>query len=314
VNIKIVFYAIIFQIAFGSMALAEDTPIGFSGMEQIDNSSYLVVHDGKEGNDGPRLGIIKIEKGSNTSYSSIPVNDWKHGDGQANDLESVCSLPGKEFEYLLAESGYWKGKYGRIFHIKLEGGSVEILNVYQLPKIKESTEEVPKGYNFEGMVCIGRRSDIIVILGERGGSKTYRDGVLRIGLLQYEESSLSWDEYKDMKIVISAPGHWNHPKKKRSISDLHVDSDGVIWSVAAEDKGDNGPFKSVIYKAALVSDRNDRVPIREITNKQVSWIIDGFKVEALSGPTSLVKGSYMSFATEDENYPGSWRPLFRPTD
>jgi hypothetical protein len=49
-----------------------------------------------------------------------------------------------------------------------------------------------------------------------------------------------------------------------------------------------------------------------LLNKQASWVIDGFKVEALSGPASVVAGSFMSFATEDESYSGQWRPLFYP--
>jgi hypothetical protein len=82
--------------------------------------------------------------------------------------------------------------------------------------------------------------------------------------------------------------------------------------VATEDKSDEGPFRSVIYRAATVSTQNNAMPVMPIPNKQVSWVVDGFKVEALSGPASVVGGSFMSFATEDENYPGQWRPLFCP--
>lgn len=305
--------AIAFQLSVFSLTSAAASPIGYSGMEQIDRESYLVVHDLKAHEEGNRIGILKIQKGKSPAYSPVLVNDWKHADGKASDLESVCSLPGKDAEYLLAESGDWEGMYGRIFHVKLKGETAEVLNVYHLPIFKGRTEADPDGDNYEGMVCIGRADAIFVVMGERGGSKTYRNGVLRIGVLQYNKSILSWDDYKNAAIDISAPGYWDNSNIKRSIADLHIDREGVIWAAATEDKDDDeGPFKSVIYRAALVSNQDNPIPVTPITNKQSSWVIDGFKVEALSAPAAAVKGSYMSFATEDEDYPGQWRPLFPP--
>ena len=313
-KVIVIFVAVTLQLSACSLTLADDLPIGYSGMEQIDSESYLVVHDKKVYEDGARLGILKIQEGKSPSYSPVFVNDWKHDDGQASDLESICALPDKDSEYLLAEAGYWEGKYGRIFHVKLKGGTAEVLNVYHLPMIKGSTAADPHGDNFEGMVCIGNGDTIFVVIGERGGSETYRNGVLRIGVLQYERSSLSWDDYNTVAIDIAAPGYWDSSSTKRSISDLHIDGNGVIWAVAAEDKSDEGPFKSVIYRAALVSTQNNPIPVMPIANKLASWVIDGFKVEALSGPTSVIKGSFMSFATEDESYSGQWRPLFHPAE
>lgn len=297
-----------------SCALGDPVPIGYSGMEQIDRDSYLVVQDKKVYEDGDRLGILKIRKGQSPTYSPVVVGDWKHEDGRASDLESICSLSGKDDEYLLAESGYWEGKFGRIFHVKHRGATAEVLHVYHLPEIKGNSEDDPDGDNFEGMACVRDGGTFFVVIGERGGSNAYRNGVLRIGVLDYDKSSLSWDKYSRMAIDIAAPGTWECSCFKRSISDLHVDRDGVLWAVATEDKSDDGPFRSVIYRAALISIQNRDISVIPVSKKQASWVIEGFKVESLSGPTSAVTGSFMSFATEDEHYPGQWRPLFHPAD
>jgi len=287
--------------------------VGFSGMEQIDSGSYLIVHDKKVYENGVRVGLLNLVKGKAPSYSPLTVDDWKHSDGQASDLESVCRIPGKNDEFLLAEAGYWGGQYGRIFHIKLNGRTASVRNVYKIPKIVGSADGVD-GDNFEGMVCFKKENTIFVVLGERGGGLTYRNGYLRIGVLNYSGASLSWKEFLDKPVEIIAPGKWTNPKSKRSISDLYMDSSGVIWAAATEDAGDEGPFKSVIYKAAILTETDSTKPVRALNTKEADWTIDGFKVEALSGPSNLVPGSYMSIGTEDESYMGVWRPLFRPTE
>lgn len=307
-KIKIVFALVIpfytFQVSVAAL--------GFSGMEKITSDTYLIVQDKKVYEDGNRVGILKIIKGAEPSYSPLTINDWKHPNGQASDLESVCKIPGEKNEFLLAEAGYWEGKYGRIFHIKLEGVSASVLNVYSVPQIIGSAEGVD-GDNFEGMVCFKKNKTIYVLLGERGGSKIYKNGYLRIGIFDHSKSILSWEKFRNSSIEIEAPGSWTSVKSKRSISDLTLDENDIIWAVATEDAGDEGPFKSVIYKAAILTGINKN-PVKAIATKKEYWIIDGFKVEALSGPTDLIPGSYMSFGTEDESYDGVWRPLFDPSE
>ena len=109
------------------------------------------------------------------------------------------------------------------------------------------------------MVCLNNGGSILVVLGERGGSSLYRNGYLRIGVLNYSDSTLSWDEYLNKPIEISAPGCWNNSQYKRSISDLYLDENGIIWAVATKDAGDEGPFKPIIYKAAMVSKETEKI-------------------------------------------------------
>lgn len=286
---------------------------GFSGMEQINTDTYLVVIDKKAHKDGSRVGLLKTEVGGKLNFSPLQISNWSHSDGQASDLESVCRIPGKTNEYLLAEAGYWEGKYGRIFHIEISGIKASVKNVYRIPKIVGGAKGID-GDNFEGMVCFKNGNSTLVVLGERGGSSLYRNGYLRIGVLNYLNSSLSWDDYADKSLEIAAPGNWNNSQSKRSISDLYIDKNGVIWAVATEDAGDGGPFKSIIYKAAMISNELGSYPIKAIHSKKAYWTIDGFKIEALAGPSGVVPGSYMSIGTEDESYDGVWRPLFPPVE
>ena len=78
-----------------------------------------------------------------------------------------------------------------------------------------------------------------------------------------------------------------------------------------EDAGDEGPFRSIIYRAATV--QADAVnPIQLSKTQRPSWMMDGLKVEALAGPPDGVSGAFLSFATEDEQLGGVWRPLYPP--
>ena len=279
-------------------------------MAQINSETYIVVHDAKTCEDGARLGIIRLRKGNAPKYVQLRVDDWKHKDGRPNDLESICSLPGQRAEFLAAESGYWKGKFGRIFHIRVQGIDAQVLNVYQLPLIADNDEQ-REGDNFEGLSCAERDDGkILVILGERGGSSLYPTGVLRWGLLDIAKGTLKWI---NMDKEICAPGNWIDPKSKRDISDLYLDDQGMLWSVATQDASDEGPFRSVIYRIATIQDDLQN-PLKIIKNTKASWVVDGFKIEALSGPTYVVKGCFLTFATEDESFNGIWRSLYPPIE
>lgn len=283
--------------------------VGFSGMARVGTDSFLVVMDKKGYQPGPRIGLLKTSVDEMPTFSPIEINDWNNDEGQASDLESVCQFPTKDNEFLLAESGYWKGKSGRIFHVELTAQSLLVKQVYKLPLIISNDENVD-GDNFEGLVCFARENKIYVVLGERGGSEIYPDGLLRIGILDDEQGLISWDVYKDKSLTVVAPKSWGNPQTRRTISDLHLDTEGVIWAVATEDAGDEGPFRSIIYQAAKITDTSDSLPVKIITNPKIAWRIDGFKVEALAAPASTVPGSTMSIGTEDESYGGTWRPLF----
>ncbi|MDN5370741.1 MAG: hypothetical protein PWP74_2049 [Shewanella sp.] len=297
-------------VLLGSAKIATAVELGFSGMAQMDANSYLVVQDKKVDEPGSRLGVLQVKPDGVLNYTPLTISDWKDQDGQSSDLESVCHLPGQTNEYLLAESGYWDGKFGRIFQVAVSGDVAIVKQVYHVPKIVAGGKGI-HGDNFEGMACIAQGDSVLVVLGERGGNKRYKRGYLRLGVLDTAAGQLSWQQYADHPVEITAPK--TDANKKRTISDLYLDKQGVIWAVATEDGGDQGPFRSVIYQAATVSGPAEQLKVTAVRYSKAQWIVDGFKVESLAGPAANVPNSYMSIGTEDENYGGSWRPLFAPS-
>lgn len=281
---------------------------GYSGMAQLDSQTYVVVHDTKGYQEGARLGLIRINDGV-PHYEALAIDDWKHEDGRSSDLESICAIPGQPGEFLAAESGYWEGKNGRIFHITVEGAQARVLHALPLPILADNRED-HEGDNFEGIACVPRAGGrILVILGERGGSERYPTGVLRWGNYDPATATITWTDRGKEGQRIAAPGVWVDPKAKRDISALHLDPRGALWAVATEDAGDAGPFRSVIYQVAMIAEDPDR-PLRIVENGVVEWVVDGLKVEALSGPPGTSEQSFLSYGTEDEDLGGIWRSLY----
>lgn len=285
-------------------------PIGFSGMEKIGDSKFLVVYDKKNFQDGDRLAILKVNEKDGFSLKKIEIKNWKHKDGRANDLESVCSVPGKKNEFLLVESGYWEGDFGRIFHAKLEDDKLKIKNTYSLPSISPGGKNNPEGDNFEGVVCLKHKDDLFILLGERGGTIRNPNGLLRIGILNKAQDKIDWKTYQENPIVVKAPKQKKDDRAIRSITDLHINKDGVIYASAAIDAGDMGPFSSFVYEVGQLYFINDKIRMAKSRIKKPLWFVDGFKIEALSSAPAGIANCKMSIGTEDENYPGQWRPVY----
>jgi hypothetical protein len=295
---------------------------GFSGMAQTGPNTYLVVHDTKGHRDGPRLGLVEIT-GQGLAYTPVAVEDWRHPDGRASDLESACALPGRPGrpgrlgqpdEFLIAESGPWDGQYGRLFHLRLDGPRGEILRAYSLPILQGRGPDA-EGDNYEGLACAPLEGNrVLLLLGERGGSSVYPTGILRVGVLDLATGDLQWREEGRAGIPITAPGEWplgpdGSVVTPRAISDLYIDPDGTLWAVATADAGDLGPFRSIIYRLGTVTSGPDPgVALKKAP--AATWVLDGLKVEALAGPAAILPGSALSLGTEDEDLGGVWRGLF----
>jgi hypothetical protein len=79
--------------------------------------------------------------------------------------------------------------------------------------------------------------------------------------------------------------------------------------VATADHGDNGPFRSIVFRLGTVT--SGRVPpVRLEPSSTAAWTIDAMKIEALSAPARAIPGSVMSIGTDDEHFGGVWRALF----
>lgn len=281
---------------------------GSSGMEKLDDTSYLVVYDIKSYKAGVRLAMLNITE-EGILVSPINISEWGN-EGIASDLESICKIPGKIDEYLIAESGNWKGEVGRIFHIKVDVTNLTatVLGTTKLP-LKNVNNLEFVGDQYEAMACLPY-SEIkrVLIVAERGGSEINPDGVVRWGIYNLETHQLSFSDFGMQGIEVQAPGNWTNNKEKRDITDFHIDAKGGIWAAASEDISDAGPFYSVIYKIGQVDSSNKERPFNIYTNFSNWKVVSGFKVEALSGPTNNINSTH-SFGTEDEIYGGVWRPI-----
>lgn len=281
---------------------------GSSGMEQVGDCSYLVVYDLKNYSNGIRLGLISVT-GESLSVAPIKVHSWG-ADGKVNDLESICSVPGRANEFLVAEAGNWQGVFGRIFHIRVdfEGMQASVLGSVLYPQLHVNDFGVT-GDQYEGMLCFpfdeNRR---IVVLAERGGSEVFAHGIVRWGILDLDDHTFDLSGRGMQGIEVDIPGDWSDPGTKRDITDLHIDAEGGIWGVASEDQGDAGPFYSVIYKLGETDLSNKEQPFRIFDRVAIYEDVDGFKIEALSGPCQGLKNTH-TFGTEDELYGGVWRPI-----
>ncbi len=286
-------------------AVPEADRAGYSGMAQLGENRYIVVHDAKHDDPGPRLALLHISKGRTPRYEPVTVEAWLDRDGPPSDLESVCVLPGTAPEALLAESAPGKGKRGRIFHMALAGNKARVLRVYTLPMADGAAEFD----NIEGMACAQRAPGrIVVLLGGWGGDPANPSGVVHWGELDTTQGALQWS---NASMRFRAPGVWPHPEERHDLSALYLDGRGKLWAAATSDGGDEGPFNSVIYLLGRV-DPAAEPPLRLEHTLEVTWSEDGLKIEGLAGPPASVPSAFMSFATEDEHLGGMWRPVFFP--
>lgn len=301
-------------------ALAADPPPGalqrvegFSGMVKTGKGQYLVVHDLKVKSTEPRLGWLKIVK-EGTYYQPVAVADWK-GD-RANDLEGICRLPSGEF--LAAESGVREeqpeggqpeAKYGRIFRLAVSGDQGEVRQVYAGAKLLVSTKK-GKGDDYEGLLCVPAGGQkILVVQGERGGSKPYPHGVLRWGWLDLAADRLTFDEAGLAGLPVVPPTQDLEGTERRDIADLYAAADGTLWAAGATDGGDSGPFRSYIYKLGHLQP-GQNPPIVLEKDLAPTWTIDGFKTEALA--EAWTDHGALAFGTEDEDIGGVIRELLKP--
>lgn len=276
---------------------------GYSGMAALGGDRYVVVHDTKSQHDGVRLAVVEVHADREVDYTPLEVSGWPAPWGRSNDFEGVCAIPGRPRELLAVEASFWRGRPRRLVHLELAApptaAPAKVLAAPVLPPAG-ADESVDGAAYYEGIVCAAAGDDVLVILGQYGGPAGAR---LRWG--RYRAGEIAFDEAGDRGLEVTVPGRWRGAP--RAIADLHLDGDR-LWGVAAEDPGDAGPFRSVIYAVATV-DPAAAVPVTLLDPPIAGWTVEGFKIEALAAGASVSAESPMSFGTEDESFGGVWRPL-----
>ena len=210
---------------------------GSSGMAQIDPTTYIGVYDLKSFEDGVRVSIISTFPDS-IVVEAVYIEDWNDEGGKSSDLESISKIPGRTNEFLMAESGNWQGKGGRIFHLKLDRltNTAEILGVTQFPMLAENNFGIT-GDQYEGMACLAKsENEITLLLAERGGSKIFTSGILKWASYNLVDHSISFTIDGKKGIDIEAPGNWPDPATNRDITDLRIDKQNRVWASASQDR------------------------------------------------------------------------------
>jgi hypothetical protein len=259
---------------------------GFLGVQDTKDYSYEVR---------PISGIAVtvVTPGAGAEYHEVAIS-WPEGE-PASDLEAVCHLPGRGAQFLVVESGYFGGRFGRVFHIELSYDrgtwTGAILDAARLPA---DAREI------EGVSCLAQDGDALVVFGERGGDAPGQDGRFRwtavtLGALP-DTLSLS------AKDVDSAPA-FGLP---RDVTGMYVDESGLLWVSSAEDRGEFGPFRSAVELIGRI-DFDVEDPVTLFADPIVFYYTDTRKIEGVGA--GILSGAHLSVVTEDEGLGGSWFPL-----
>ncbi|MCR5661785.1 MAG: hypothetical protein K6G50_06620 [bacterium] len=278
-----------------------EMPSSFSGMAPFSKESVAVVNDAKEKNDNFRVAIYYPAE---NSMEKVKI-DWGK-QKRASDLEAICPVPGCRGEFFLAESGYWKGDYGRIFRLKVsmdnERGWIGDITSSFTPFNKPESGTTADETQIEGMEAVSDgNGGFYLLLGLRGNEDNGSKLVV---------SHLSGNNYE--KIGTYDFSLHKHLPGCRSCADLQLLPMGNntfrLYSLGARDAGDFGPFSSVVCEIGSVNVADGQLIFTQ-TEPMKLFQMDGLKAEALTITPRIINNSTFCIGTDDEEYGGIFRPL-----
>ena len=267
-----------------------------SGLAWVEGNTFVAVHDAKnpEENDRPRVSMLRLpESIDGASWTTFSLN-WPAPLGPSGDLESIARIPGTD-SFLLVESGegiHDGRRFNRVFLIKV-GNAQPVL---------DSFVELPNAFkNIEGSSVVRLGDRLVFICAERGDHRTATE-------VYWSDLQLHPLRFGSFRKAYFKPVGFSG-KNKRPVSAIEVDSLGRVYIASAYDpEDDNGPFKSVIWRAGRIW--ADRTNVRLLFHVQPLRLatLAGLKVESLA--IREAKGMIELFAgTDDENYGGALRPI-----
>jgi len=259
-------------------------------LERVD--AWLRVRD-DEGADG-----WVHERYLSTALTRTPLA-WPVGSPGAevpNDLEAVSAIPGMRGHAVLAES------QGRLIHVAVEkaGATWSLAVVMPAPAAlprwggkdyeKEGGEK-PDGEAFT-LTTVDRR--LVALWAERGT----RAAAATVFVAPFDvEKGVDVDELGAVSLRVPEPTGTD----VRDVSDVTVDAHGRVWFAAADDEGNDGPFRSAIYRlGALRASKAGLVLDREAEPVEVRRVAE-HKVEGLE----IVGDGLFAYGSDDENK-GAW--------
>ena len=236
-----------------------------------DKDKYLVVHDNKKKGQ-LRVGLIDI--GADSLYIGLK---WPT-ETLPIDLEALSDIPGLENEYIAM------GSWGYCYWIKLDlqSKTIDLIKEFRIP------DSGPR-LNLESLLILGENDNLYVAWAHRGS-----DG---------EEAILYWGSIslfdEDIAISVKDSIFINIPWPviaKRHMSDMDIDNNNILWISSTSDPGDDGPYKSGIYKIGLFEIVKEKINFNISQSFTKQFVFEKNKVEALA-----VINNKIVFATDDEN-------------
>jgi hypothetical protein len=276
---------------------------GISGMEALDKRSYLLIHDARDA-EGSRAGVWHLDRRPPV-YEAATIDDAQLGDDRLDDLESMAAIPSKPGRFLVLESGAKRTDRRRLACVEFSPKPEPHLSLVATGEIGTATSQLA---NCEAMVCWQNADHLYVLIADRVGTADNRSrcAVVCGRLTISDNAELYFDteapELADAVSYIKSPAPSAH--SWRACTDLYLDSERQLWAACAEDRGDAGPFRSIIYRVGVLRLSDARL-LPDRTNLRIPC--EGVKVEALA--TASIGGATMAFATDDERFGGIWRTL-----
>ncbi len=236
-----------------------------------DKDKYLVVHDNKKKGQ-LRVGLIDIN--ADSLYIGL---EWPT-ETLPMDLEALSDIPGLENEYIAM------GSWGFCYWIKLDlqSQTIDLIKEFRIPGSGPPL-------NLENLLILGEGDNLYVAWAHRGSD--------------HEESILYWGSIslfdEDIAISVKDSIFINIPwplTAKRHMSDMDIDNNNILWTSATSDPGDDGPYKSAIYKIGLFEIVKEKINFNISQPFIKQFVFEKNKVEALA-----VINNKIVFATDDEN-------------
>ncbi|MBX9257875.1 hypothetical protein H1Q63_28795 [Desmonostoc muscorum CCALA 125] len=255
-------------------------PFGISGMalikQQSNSLDFLIVHDNKKPNQN-RLAIITLKEKKQPEYFPLV---WPIKTELAIDLESLTSVPQDKKSDFIAVSSTGKGYYLRL---DIADKNISIIKEFQLPEI------TPKN-NLEAFGLQYIDGKLVAIWADRGEGET--------------AATIYFGEFnpKTYEIKLSGDANLKVPFPSgnvRHISDLKVDSSGIVYITSASDAGDDGPFQSAVYIAGYLRLCGNHITWRSHSQLVPLYRSEYHKIEAME----LIPGAQggVIVGTDDEN-------------
>lgn len=267
------------------------SPPGLSGLAWVRDDLFVGVHDSKD--EGlPRISLVRLPRSKTERGVWRPLRVSSPGSGGSiRDLESVSRIPGGR-GFMFAESGQKKGKK-RIFFGELRDEVMTVDAWLDWPVPVKNVEAAE--------ICrVGPH--LVFLYAERAKGQTAT-------LIRWATLTLNPPRFGIFAEVVYAgidpvgPG-------ARPISALTVDGDGVLYSAACHDSGeDDGPFRSVVWRIGRIAADAKGNPLVELGEPVRLATLDGLKVESLAIRESEATGRQLFIGTDDENHGGVIRLL-----